>query len=351
SLHCHMLIWLHGSLNPNEIKKRVLDDPCSDFEQRIITFLDDTISNNVPSKPSTPIDVPSDTYHPCALRGTTMSSYDVNLMCTDEARQKDMHNLVQYCQVHRHTSTCYKYCKAGEPKICRFGLDPSNVTPLTTFDRLTGELIMRCLDGLVNNFNDTILRAIRCNMDIKFIGSGASAKAVLYYITNYITKSQLKTHVAYAALERAVVKLSQHNIDDTPITIMAKKLLQKCAYSMISEQELSAQQVSTYLLGYEDHFTSHKYVNLFWTSFETYIERSRPSPACNVQTSEMNGKSTPETSNCVNRDNIEYDDDDSNEDNDGTDDVQVDIGSNGALIAKASQVDDYRFRCTALANV
>ncbi|KAJ3722189.1 hypothetical protein C8R42DRAFT_537100, partial [Lentinula raphanica] len=60
----------------------------------------------------------------------------------------------------------------------------------------TGELNLRKLDGLVNDFNETILAAVRCNIDIKFIGSGASAKAVMYYITDYITKSQLKAHVA-----------------------------------------------------------------------------------------------------------------------------------------------------------
>ncbi|KAJ4477604.1 hypothetical protein C8R41DRAFT_772885, partial [Lentinula lateritia] len=120
----------------------------------------------------------------------------------------------------------------------------------------------------------------RCKMDIKFIGSGASAKAVLYYITNYITKSQLKAHVAYAALERAINKLGQPAENDTDMTVAAKSLLQKCAYTMISEQELSAQQVSTYLLGLEDHFTSHKFANLFWTSFESCIEQQRPSPEC-----------------------------------------------------------------------
>jgi len=41
-------------------------------------------------------------------------------------------------------------------------------------------------------------------MDIKFIGSGASAKAILYYVTDYITKTQLKTHVAYSAIQAAV---------------------------------------------------------------------------------------------------------------------------------------------------
>ncbi|KAJ7835748.1 hypothetical protein B0H14DRAFT_2363227 [Mycena olivaceomarginata] len=44
-------------------------------------------------------------------------------------------------------------------------------------------------------------------MDIKIIGSGASAKGIPYYITDYITKSQLKTRVVFAMLELAVEKL------------------------------------------------------------------------------------------------------------------------------------------------
>lgn len=117
-------------------------------------------------------------------------------------------------------------------------------------------------------------------MDIKFIGSGPAAKAIIYYITNYITKSQLKTHVAYAALELATKKLGEYNPDDDDITVRAKKLLQKCAYSIISHQELSAQQVASYLMDYEDHFTSHKYRNLYWPSFENHINREQPSPEC-----------------------------------------------------------------------
>ncbi|KAJ7199861.1 hypothetical protein GGX14DRAFT_340018, partial [Mycena pura] len=109
---------------------------------------------------------------------------------------------------------------------------------------------------------------IRCNMDIKFIGSGASAKAILYYITDYITKSQLKAHVAYAALELAIKKLGEFTPNEDDITVRSKHMLQKCAYALISHQELSAQQVASYLLDYEDHFTSHKFAKLFWTSFE-----------------------------------------------------------------------------------
>ena len=110
-------------------------------------------------------------------------------------------------------------------------------------------------------------------MDVEFTGSGASAKAVLYYITDYIMKSQLKTHVAYAMLELAVQKLGEEEIDDGEHRHHAKRLLQKCAFAMVSHQELLAQQVCSYLMDFPDHFTSHNhnYVNLYWNSFERFI--------------------------------------------------------------------------------
>ncbi|KAJ7018240.1 hypothetical protein C8F04DRAFT_893349, partial [Mycena alexandri] len=64
-------------------------------------------------------------------------------------------------------------------------------------------------------------------MDIKFIGSGPAAKAILYYITDYITKSQLQAHVAYAALEGAVHKLGEFNPEEDDLTGRAKRLLQR----------------------------------------------------------------------------------------------------------------------------
>jgi hypothetical protein len=95
-----------------------------------------------------------------------------------------------------------------------------------------------------------MLEAIRNNMDIKFIGSGPTAKAVMYYITDYITKAQLQAHVAYAALELAVGRLSAYDPDTDERTVRAKRLLQKCAHFMIAKQELSAQQVVSYLMDF-----------------------------------------------------------------------------------------------------
>ncbi|KAJ7733451.1 hypothetical protein B0H16DRAFT_1222953, partial [Mycena metata] len=279
TLHCHMMVWVAGGMNPNQIKEKALENGGNlEFQKRLIQFLDDTISTAIPPDPEPELETPLSKFHPCATRGPGPG---IPPDKEESAEQKDLHNLAERCQRHRHTGTCYKFWHGHPtPKECRFDLDKDNESPLSVFDPETGSFELRTLDGLVNNFNETMLRAIRCNMDIKFIGSGPAAKAILYYITDYITKSQLQAHVAYAALELAVHKLGEFNPEEDDITSRAKSLLQRCAHSLISKQELSAQQVVSYLMDFEDHFTSHQYVNLFWTSLEAFIEKEDPSPEC-----------------------------------------------------------------------
>ncbi|KAI0814970.1 hypothetical protein BC629DRAFT_1579595 [Irpex lacteus] len=282
SLHCHLVVWVEGGLNPNEIQERICAGD-SEFGTRLLAFLDDTIETAIPPPPSTVSDS-SPSGNPCRHRGVFPLPDDV----VETARAWDLHHLATQCQLHSHSDTCFKYCKQGEPQVCRFDLDPENVRLCSSFDETTGELCLRCLDGMVNNFNATILEAMRCNMDIQFIGSGEGAKAVTYYITNYITKSELKTNVAYAALELAVKRLGEFDPDSIQVDegkpdedkymVYAKRLLRRCAHAILTHQELSGQQVASFLLGYQDCFTSDSFANLYWPSVERHVEGLLPSP-------------------------------------------------------------------------
>ncbi|KAF8123348.1 hypothetical protein EV363DRAFT_1180372, partial [Boletus edulis] len=278
SLHCHMLIWLTGALNCDEIKKSILDINDSSLCSQLPAHLDNVIWSSIPCDPLPEIEIPSSIHHPCAVRGPSLEG-DMNTV-RDMCR-KDVHHLAKACQVHKHTATCFKYWKGPpEPKECRFGLDAANVVGRTYIDEITGDVHVRQLDGMVNCFNDTILQCLRCNMDIQFVGSGSSAKAILYYITDYITKTQLKAHVAYSSLEVAASRLGEFDPTVDDVKQRAKRLLQKCAFCMISHQELSAQQVSSYLLDHGDHYSSHSYRCLYWRAFENLIDKELPSPEC-----------------------------------------------------------------------
>ncbi|KZO89459.1 hypothetical protein CALVIDRAFT_455709, partial [Calocera viscosa TUFC12733] len=278
TLHCHMVVWVHGGLNPTQIKERILQDGDLALRDRLIHVLDDTISNFVPPDPGEDVRTEAAMYHPCSVRGPCLNRASGDGL--QREREKDLHLLVKACQRHVHTDTCWKYCRDGQPKECRFNLDESNRVPETFFDMDLGELHLRRVDGLVNNYNATIIQALRCNMDIKFVGSGPLAKAILYYITDYITKSQLKVHVAYAALRLAVDRLNTAPVPPADVKERGKRLLQKCAHAMIANQELSGPQVAAYLLGFGDHYTSHCFRGLLWKAFEGHVERQLPSAEC-----------------------------------------------------------------------
>ncbi|KZT40207.1 hypothetical protein SISSUDRAFT_965893, partial [Sistotremastrum suecicum HHB10207 ss-3] len=51
----------------------------------------------------------------------------------------------------------------------------------------------RCLDATVNYFNPNILVFCRHNHDIKCILSGSAARSTMFYVTNYITKQEIRT--------------------------------------------------------------------------------------------------------------------------------------------------------------
>ncbi|TFK58506.1 hypothetical protein BDN72DRAFT_745982, partial [Pluteus cervinus] len=185
----------------------------------------------------------------------------------------DLSGLVASCQVHRHCATCYKYYNGIGPKTCRFGLDEDLPKRPITFDHETGEILMKQSNGMVNNFNETVIRCVRCNMDIKYIGSGAAAKALMYYITDYITKPGTNNYVAYTTLEATLRRYEENqmsNIEDT--VLRSKKIYQKCIFGQLAQQELSSQQIASYLMDYGDRYTSHQFRKLFWTNAEKRLD-------------------------------------------------------------------------------
>ena len=358
TLHCHMLVWVEGSLSPTALQHRLKDTDGPQFGDKLLRYLDDLIRTSLPPVPSGFRPPEKPTKRPLTHRGFPLE------LTPEEAerfRAVDLYELVAACQRHSHSDTCYKYCKKNDPhKICRFQLDADNTVPRSSFDRSTGIVVLQHLDGMVNNYNPTVIEAMRCNMDLKFVGSGDDAKALIFYITDYVTKSPLKAHVSYSALEHAMKKFHSSENPGTNTAEIAKRLLRKCAFSLTSNQELSAPQVASYLLGHSDNYTSHQYANLYWPSFERYVESQLPSPECTVDCErgvsddgvrtacESDGTSDePQSEDAIDDDGTEtelpeFDDED---------DVAVATNRSGNLVMLGGQLSDYICRGVRLEDV
>ena len=152
---------------------------------------------------------------------------------------------------------------------CRFNLPRETVTE--TYIDEDGHLHIQCLNGNINGYNDICVSCLRCNMDIKYVGSGTAAMAMVEYVTNYIAKMSLDSTTVFAALCGAIKSVN----DNPPINPLTEEIdpaeksrlvLLKTCNSMIGKRELSGQQVVSFLCNIPNHFTNHQFDKLFWTS-------------------------------------------------------------------------------------
>lgn len=187
----------------------------------------------------------------------------------------DVVQLVEASNIHRHSDTCYKYCNAnrGDKKICRMRM-PRKLVPTSTIDPETGRISMRRSDPMINNFNEYLIAACRSNMDIKFIWSGSDAKALVYYITDYVTKMSLSFHDTFALVQKSITSLntSLHQNEEESAIDKSRKLVLRCYNSLASQQELSGVQVASYLMNWDDHYTTHKFKGLYLIQTERFLQ-------------------------------------------------------------------------------
>ncbi|KIO18349.1 hypothetical protein M407DRAFT_84034, partial [Tulasnella calospora MUT 4182] len=115
--------------------------------------------------------------------------FDAEIKACGEALQRHL------CQ-----AVCHKY---GHVNDCRFQF-PHEYVESAYFDVESNSVYLMCRDPMVNWFNPYILVFCRHNHDIKCILSGKSAKAAMFYITDYITKMDVKTHEMLTLMSRAV---------------------------------------------------------------------------------------------------------------------------------------------------
>lgn len=188
--------------------------------------------------------------------------------------KRDVVKLVNSSNIHTHTATCYKYSKKQDNPVCRMRM-PRKIENISFINSESGEIRLKRLHETINNFNEYIISACRSNMDIKYIFSGSDAKALVYYITDYVTKSNLSFHDTFSLVLKAVQSLEKYRFPDSSnmsAEEKSRRLVLRCYNTLASQQELSATQVASYLMGWSDHYTTHEFANLFLIGIENYLQ-------------------------------------------------------------------------------
>jgi hypothetical protein len=155
--------------------------------------------------------------------------------------QTEVKKLGKVLQCHRCRPVCHKYGNIGK---CRF-LFPHDLEQNSHFEHQTNSIILKCLDSMVNYFNQYILVYCQHNHDLKSILSGKAAKAAKCYIMDYITKMDIKTYEMLSLLSRAVASVPKQS--ESSIRERGRILLHKCLAQFTCQQQIHAQQAVRYL--------------------------------------------------------------------------------------------------------
>ena len=115
---------------------------------------------------------------------------------------------------------------------------------VTMLDEETFSILLYHLYPWINNYNNVVQFLFKCNMDIKFIGLGEVAKALIYYVTNYITKASFSTYLSLQVLYY-VIKSNNAKFSSAPsnmnITMVCRSLMIKIVNLMMAQLKMSHQ--------------------------------------------------------------------------------------------------------------
>lgn len=283
TLHCHMLVWLEGHPSPQKLRDNVASS--DSYRDQLFKWVESIVKCELPGTDTVvtePAGMPlprprrsaeSGNPHPGAIPAPSLRAFERHEEF-EAAFNAYVTDIVKEYNWHEHNQTCFKYVAKGivpedpalRDALCRMRID-GHTRAATEIDPDTGSLLLRRLHPRIANFNDVVVFLLKCNMDIKHIGSGEAAEAVVYYITDYITKASLPAHVGLAVLSYAIQR-TQEKFPGVIEEMASRGALTLTVNRMISQQEISHQQVMSYLVGGGDTYTSHTFKILYWVSFD-----------------------------------------------------------------------------------
>ncbi len=196
---------------------------------------------------------------------------DTKSVIFDKEMDIRAHMLVEHCCIHHHNSTCYKYNnKADQPCTCRFDYPRALIKETVYEDE---EICVKRWNPWVNNYERTTLVCMKCNHDIKFVGSGKDSNASAYYMCDYQTKNGMSTHNTLPIVMSTIKKMEIGNKDKYSDSITrSRNMIVKCVNKLTSEREMSGPHVASLLLGGEDKYCSHHFRTLNILSFLSLID-------------------------------------------------------------------------------
>ncbi|KAJ7120558.1 hypothetical protein C8R43DRAFT_900662, partial [Mycena crocata] len=228
TLHLHLLLWIMNSMSPQEIREKITGKS-SKFRHRLIRYLEscqqaeffepdpdiiqakkkmmaarrkkgeDDVDIDLGNgehpryRPTTQI-FPSPPPPMCPGRNCPRTCEScIRLRKWSQRYFNEVDDLWLRSNIHTHHMGCLT-----TTGICRARF-PRDVFQHSEVD-LDGHLNMRHIEPMMNPVNPVLTYVSRCNTDVTSLLSGTAVKAVVSYVSDYISKLSLKSYQMFAAV-------------------------------------------------------------------------------------------------------------------------------------------------------
>ncbi|THU88174.1 hypothetical protein K435DRAFT_821727 [Dendrothele bispora CBS 962.96] len=184
-----MLLWIKSSKSPQEIRDAILN-PHSDFQQKIVKYLESVHTGDFLT--GSRAEVENMLQHKGNMEG-----YESPLNTLPTAPPK------VHCSCNE--IDCQRWCLDNKWGTCKARF-PREVFDATQIDIDTGALCLKKSEPWINTYNSVMTYLLRCNSDVTSLLSGTAIKAVVAYVSDYITKWSLNTHVIFDVIQTILTR-------------------------------------------------------------------------------------------------------------------------------------------------
>lgn len=286
TLHLHLLVWIRGSSSPQQIRDKLLDGD-STFQKRMIDYLESCHKGEFTTGLMEDIraDIaeskdPDETME-CPAAPPPLCDAAAHDCCTCEQERKSWWG--SFAQItdrilfrsNRHScrvGEASRGCRAQPTDECKARF-PREVVKETMVDTTSGAITMKKGEAWLNTFTPTLSYLLRCNHDTTSLLSGTTIKAVIAYVTDYVTKTPLKSHAIFDMVQSVFSRNSEPINGDPGQLEKARKVMVQVVNGLSSKMEIGAPMACLYLLEHPDHYSSHEFETFFWRSYINEIKR------------------------------------------------------------------------------
>jgi hypothetical protein len=314
TLHLHTVLWIRNALSPQEIRDKLMNKD-GEFQRNLIKYLEgcqkgefltgtmEDIQTKIPAETtnnsagihsifdnqSTPSinnryqdptqTMPEEPPQPCDL-----IDHAECMNCQLSKKwwirfKKTVDDILLRSNVHKCSSadgSKLKFKAKGclnKNGVCKARF-PRPIVFETTVNAEDGYINMKKTERMLNTISPCITYIFRCNTDVTSMLSGTTIKAVISYVTDYISKPMLKTHQIFATAYNVFDKNAKLEDSDPLQTDDARKLILKIVNALSSKMEIGSPMAAMYLLKNPDHYVSHKFIPFWWKLFVNDVRSS-----------------------------------------------------------------------------